>query len=139
MGITRVGILLLLLSLVCAGLLSGCGYDLPDNFEEEAVTERSHQVIDLLNAGDYATVSRMFRADVQESMPAEKLEESLSPIFEKLGEFQSFQASATAGTKDKDTKAEYAVIVVACVYEKGKAQFTMYFDTEMALVGLYIK
>lgn len=131
-------ILLLALLLIVALLASGC-YQFPESFDEGEVTEAAHQAVALLSSGDYAGLNAMLREDLRESLDAAALEAEFGPLIAELGAFESVTASATAGTKDKETKEPYAVIVLACAYENGKADYTMYFDEEMALVGLYLK
>ena len=132
-------LLLLALLMMLFLILAGCDYSLPASFDEDELTATACQVIELLSSGDYASVSAMLREDLQPSLDAAALEEELGPLLADLGAFQSFTASATAGTRDKDTKEPYGVIVVACRYQNGSADYTMYFDESMALVGLYLK
>jgi hypothetical protein len=44
-----------------------------------------------------------------------------------------------SGTKDSTTGEEYAVAQVLCAHEDGNVLYTLSFDTELQLVGLYLK
>ena len=123
---------LLLCSLLCTGLLAGCG-GLSDKYDEEEVIAQAHAVIESLNAKDYDTVAATMNGEMKEVLPADKLAEVWEPIAGQLGAFDSFTRDAVA---EKDG---LAVVVVTSKYENGNLTYTISLDTGLQLCGLYMK
>ena len=123
---------LLLCSLLCAGLLAGCG-GLSDNYDEEEVVSLAHAVVENLNAKDYDAVVAGMSDEMKEALPADKLAEVWAPVAEQLGAFDSFAKDSTA---EKDG---LAVVIVTAKYENAGLTYTLTFDTELRLCGLYMK
>ena len=123
----------------CGGGKSESESTLPDGFDEESVTAEAKEVVSHANDGDYETICGMLRDDLKDQLTPEALEEAWGDTLGGLGAFQEYKTVATASTQDKTTKEDYAVVGLVCTYEKGEGTFTLSFDKDLALVGLYLK
>ena len=131
-----------LLGVICliGTFAAGCGNKLSDKFDEEEVKEAAETMINLSPDMDAA----MKLAEQTEKSPLGKqilgqLQENLDYVFDKLGEFESYEKISVVGGQDKDTETPYAVVVLLAKYEEGKAQYTVTFDTGMKCIGFYVK
>lgn len=128
--------LILLLSLCLGGCAST---KLSDAFDEEEVSQEAAQVVEEIVDDDYEAVEARFNTEMAETIPAGELQKALEPVIEELGEYQGITKTVTAGSKDKETEEELATVVVVAEFGNRKAQFTITFDTQMMLSGLYLK
>ena len=123
--------------LVCVfgtALLTGCGAGkLPDGMEKDALLAAGHAVIEALDAGEYDLVVEGMDDTMKAALPADKLAEAWEPVAEKVGAFTAYSDEAVTG------KDGWGVAVIAAKYESGSVQFTLSFDSEMRLGGLYMK
>lgn len=124
--------------LMCA---MGCGQDkLAEDYDKDAVIEEAKEIIALINEGELGTIyEEKFGAKMKTVMAEESWNDTIAPIIEELGRFEEFEKEAVTGTEDKDTKEEFATVVLIGKYEKGKAQYTISFNKSMKVVGFFIK
>ncbi|MPN23109.1 hypothetical protein SDC9_170494 [bioreactor metagenome] len=120
-------------ALLCAALLAGCGGGLSDAYDEEKVVSLAHEVVTDLNNNDYDAVVAMMNDTMKAALPTDKLSEAWAPVSEQLGAFDSFVKDATS---EKDS---IATIVVLAKYANANLTFTISFNTDLQLVGLYMK
>ncbi len=132
----------------CAGLLAimvcafaaGCGSaPLPDGFDADAVTARAEEIVGYASDGEYDTIIDNLREDLRDAVTADQLEESWEPTYERVGAFESIKKVVLSGTSDNTTGEEYAVAQVLCTHEDGNVLYTLSFDKDFQLVGLYLK
>ena len=120
--------------------LAGCGIpQLSDSFDEKQVKTTAETVIETVNSGDYDAVVDMVREEYQDQITADVLEDAYAEKMDELGEFDSFKTEAVTGASDKNFDGELAMAVVVCTYENGSATFTLFFDTDYAITGIYMK
>ncbi|HWQ06557.1 MAG TPA: DUF3887 domain-containing protein [Feifaniaceae bacterium] len=120
--------------------LLGCaGQPLPEGFDAEEVTARAEEIVGYANDGDYDTIMSCLREDLQSAVTAEELDSGWAPTYESVGAFESIKSVKLLGTADSSTKEEYAVALVTCTHEKGSVLYTLSFDADLNLVGLYLK
>ena len=81
----------------------------------------------------------MLRDDLKDQLTPEALEAAWGGTLESFGAFKDYKTVATASTQDTATKEDYAVVGLVCTYENGEGTFTLSFDKDLALVGLYLK
>lgn len=131
---------LLLLTVMAAVLLSGCASTkLSDSFDKDTVEKSAKQVIEYLNAADYDSVTNMFQDDLKKDLSADVLKDAVEKTYGKAGKFSEYKSTAILGQKAKSTKEDCAVAIIVAKYEKQKVTFTISFDTDMKLIGLYMK
>lgn len=128
------------LLLACAALI-GCaaGKPLPEGFDADEVTARAEQIVDYANNGEYGEIVSALRADLQDAVTADQLATGWDPVYEKVGAFSEIKQVTLTATEDSSTGEEYAVALVTCAHENGNVLYTLSFDADLELVGLYLK
>jgi len=127
----------LILTLV---LLCACAAGkLADTFDEDEVKDAAKAAAATINTRDYDAVIALLREDLQDQVTAEQLRGAWDESLVSAGVFVKYKAVTVAGTQDKTTKEDYAMAVLVCKYENGSQTFTLTFDSNYALVGLYMK
>ncbi|GGG29579.1 hypothetical protein GCM10007425_25270 [Lysinibacillus alkalisoli] len=121
--------LLVVISSLCI-LLAACS----SNVESDVATDyekEAHTIIELLYASDFEAVYQRFDTEMQKALPIAKLEE-LTPVIQEAGEFVSFKKTAV------DEKDGLYVVTTVAEYSKEKRVFTLTFDQEKQVKGLFI-
>lgn len=132
-------IILTALLLTLSTVFWGCGAKLSDSFEESAVKEKAQEVISLLDESDYDSIVSMFSETLKEGLSADKLKESVNSYIADRGEFKEINNLAVVGQTDKETKEEMAVAVAVVVYENQSITYTISFNTDMEVIGFFLK
>ena len=128
--------LLLLAALLCC---CGCEGQLAPGFDEDTVIARAEEVANLVIDRDYEEICQMFRDDVAEELSPEYLSEQLDDMLDANGEFKKIRGAAAFGQTSEDGSENYAMAIVLTKFEHGKRSFTVSFDEDMELIGLYMK
>lgn len=133
----RTALLLPILCLVC--LLAGCSSTrLADAFEEEQVKAAAQTVVDNLIAGAYEADTAMMSQAMQEAISAETLAANMEMMNEKTGAFREYKSMAVVGQKSAQGE-DMAVAVIVAAYEKGNVTYTVSFNKDMEVEGLWMK
>lgn len=122
-------------------LLSGCStvQPLADSFVEDDVIARAKSVVEIINTLDYAAMTAEIREDLQSQLSADQIKTSWDARLSSIGSFKEYKSIIVTGTKSKTTGEDYATVILICAYEDGTATYTLSFDTDMQLVGLYMR
>ena len=121
-------------------MLSGCASTkLSDAFNKETVESTSKQVVDYLNAGKYDSVCDMFTDDLKPQLTSDALKSAVEKTYGSAGTFEKYKNVVVIGQKVKATKEDAAVVVIIAKYEKKNVTFTISFNKDMKLIGLYMK
>ena len=123
---------------LAALILTGCGGELSDKFDESEVRAAAEEIVELGNEGDFETLGEEKLGAALAGM-TDEIEKGAEQVISPVGDFEKIQAVKSTGSKDKDTGTEYAVAVVLAEHDEGKVQYTISFDTTMKCVGLYMK
>ncbi len=130
---------LVLLLLVNVFALSACGKSkLSDEFDQSEVEELAASVVDMVNKGDAEGIQELSNEQMKQAMA----EDVLNQVFDAakgFGEYKEILKTDLAGVKDKATDESIAVAVVKVKYADKEAIYTISFDTDMKLAGLYLK
>lgn len=119
---------------------SGCASaELSDDFDKDTVEMAAKEVVDQLNSGDYAAIEESYNAAMIIAMQGQKLQDTLQPILDKLGGFEEITNCEVVGSKEQNTKEDLAVALINVKYAEGKVRYTISFDKDMKLAGLFIK
>lgn len=119
-------------------LLAACGpTPLPDGVTQEALTQKATDVMDLLNAQDYEALTLQFKEEYQPQLTEESWHEAMDASFSEMGAFTEYKNIQTMGQKAQDSDEVYAVAVVLCSYENGEMTFTLTFESDLTLIGLF--
>ena len=121
------------------GMLACAGGKLPEGFDKDELGSSAEEIVGLATAGDYDSILGALRDDLKSGVTADQLKEGWAPIYEKAGAFDSITKTVFSSTKDKTTSEEYAVVQVMAKHENANLVYTLSFDKNLALVGLYLK
>lgn len=131
-------IILLILVIFIVGMFSACNSTkLADTFNKDTVKTTAKQVIEYMNSGDFDKVNAMVREDYQIILTSDVLSEAVEKTYGKAGSFVKYEVINIVGTKDKDT--EYAIALVQAKYKKQNVTFTISFDSNLDVIGIYMK
>jgi len=128
--------LILALSLSMIGCASN---KLPEGFDKDEVGTSAEEIVGFATAGDYDSIILSLREDLKSGVTADQLKEGWASIYEKAGAFDSITKTVFSSTKDKTTSEEYAVVQVMAKHANANLVYTLSFDKNLALVGLYLK
>ncbi len=121
-------------------LLTACvSTKLADSYDENAVVERAKEVVEMINAQDFAAVNAQVRDDLQDKLPAENLQNTLGKTVADAGDFLEYSSTAAIGQKSKSTGEDYATVVLVCKYQNATLTYTITMDANLDIVGLYSK
>ncbi|WOO38153.1 DUF3887 domain-containing protein [Anaerocolumna sp. AGMB13020] len=130
----------LLISFFVTVLLGGCSSSkLSDAFDKETVEKSAKQVIEYMNNAEYDKVNQLLQEDLQEQLSADVLKDAVDKTYSNAGAFKEYKNIAILGQKLKATKEDCAVAVVVAKYENQNVTFTLSFNTDMELIGLFMK
>ena len=123
-----------LVIMLCLFMVTGCSAGkLSDAYNEDEVKAAAEDVIDKLNDKNYEGILENSSEELKNSLPDNKLQETWESFSKDIGAFDSIS---------KETLAEkngYAVAIVNAKYENKKVTFTLSFNKEMKLSGIYMK
>lgn len=120
--------------IICIVSLVGCGATkLSDTYSEDKLKAASEEVIKNLNEENYSAIINGFGDELKSKLTEDKLREPWKAMKDKLGKYDSISKIAF---QEKDG---IATVVAICKYENGKAQFTLSFNKDMKMVGIYMK
>lgn len=106
-------------------------------FSEAAVEEKTAEVIALLNQDDFDGLKRMATEKMKNAIDAGTIRDVRAKINEDWGAFRSFGKIYMAEMKKRGELL--AVAQTAASYENTGVTYTISFDREMKLAGLYMK
>ena len=127
-------VVLLVVSIACWWALPKySSLESSDLFDEEEVKAKAEEVVQLLNAEDYASLQEMTVEEGTSNMTKEKRDEEKEQIGSDWGEFQSIEEISTAEMHQRNVKAAVVQMVVA--YENQDITYTLAFNTDMQLAA----
>lgn len=133
--ITSLSLLLLVSLLLCA-----CTVDpLSDQFEEAKLKSHAEEIIAVVNTKDYEAILNRFRTDLRSNITVQQLKDGLGNYLTNAGNYVELTSFTAAGKIDTSTKEDYAVTVNICKYEHSSLTYTISFDENYELIGLYVK
>ena len=131
---------ILFILLVFSITLSACNsVKLADIYDENIVTERAKEVVEMINSQDYDKVNAEIRDDLQDRLTSNKLKDAIGAKLVEAGAFIEYQSITTLGQKSKTSGEDYATVVLVGKYEKSIVVFTITMDSNLDIVGLYVK
>lgn len=136
-----IGIVIVVLCLFAAALWwfwpKSENVDESGRFSEEAVTEQAKEVITYLDADDYEAMRALMQEHAAELITDEVLTEAKQYIAEDFGAFVAWGNAYVAEVTEQGQHA--AVIEIGASYEKISVTYTLFFDEEMQLTGIYMR
>jgi len=132
----RAGIILGIVTILC---LQGCyTHRLPEGFDEEMVKGQAVRIIQQMSRSEYDIVTAQFSKEMIESLESSGLEDALGESITALGSLEEIQSQQVAGGQN-DVIGDYAIVVTKCKYSEGRATYTICFDSQQKICGLYMK
>jgi len=104
-----------------------------DHYANEA-----EQIIYLINDGKYGEVVYLFGDDLKAELDGEDLRQ-IEPLIAESGAFESIKKVNVDKTEEISTKEEIFVTVTQVAYENNNRTFTISFNDQDELFGLYVK
>ncbi|WP_455257460.1 DUF3887 domain-containing protein [Peptoniphilus asaccharolyticus] len=95
-------------------------------------------IINKLNENDFEEIRKVSVDEFKEGLNETICDAVVKDLASK-GKFLSFEKNQVFSQKDKKTNKEYFVLVQEAKYENGKLTFTLTFDENDKLGGLYYK
>lgn len=134
----KVGLMVLLLT-ICLFTLSACGGNkLSSEFDQNQVEEMATNVVELVNKGDAERIQGLCNGEMKQAMTNDVLNQVFDTVKE-FGEYEEVSKIDVTGINDKSSNEPIAVAVIKAKYADKKATYTISFDTDMKLAGLYLK
>jgi hypothetical protein len=112
---------------------------LADIYDEKIVTEHAKEVVEMINSQDYDAVNAEIRDDLQDRLTSNQLKDAIGAKLIEAGSFIEYPSITTLGQKSKTTGEDYATVVLVGKYENSTVVFTISMDSNLDIVGLYVK
>jgi len=120
-------------------LLTACSAPaLSADFNEEDVKLLALDVVSLLNAQDSVGLRSLFTEQMNTAITDDVFVQIYAAI-EGGGKFEAIEDITVVGSTDKSTGEEFATAVVTAKYENQTFTFTITFNKQMQLAGLYYR
>lgn len=126
-------------ALLSLALLVSCAEKLPEGLDNDSVSAAAADTINMLVASEYDKLADTLNAEMITALtkdvatPAKALEDIWQPLTQQLGEFSKIDKT-TVGAK-----SGYAVAIVLAKFENGDLTFTLSYDKDLKLAGLFMK
>lgn len=128
---------LIMIAVLAFGLVACTGNNISEAFDEKEVTDRVGEIVDILNSNDKEALLEASGPAVKEALNDQVLDQVFSDINE-FGKFDNISKISMAEKSDDDGN-KYVSVVAQAIYENKKCIYTISFDEEMNLVGLFYK
>ena len=120
--------------MVCIFMMVGCSAGkLSDKYNEEDLKVEAEKVIKNLNDKNYDTILEGSSDELKNALPDNKLKETWEGFSENIGDYDSILKMTFA------EKNGYGVAIVNVKSKNKKVTFTLSFNSEMKLSGIYMK
>ena len=136
--IKKLTILILIFYLITIALTACSTPPLSADFDEEQVKLVAQDVVSLLNAQD----TDGLRAIFTEQMKVAITDEVFTQIYAALGEggaFEEIESMTVIGSTDQSTGEEFATVITRAKYAAKTFTYTISFNKDMQVAGLYYK
>ncbi len=125
--------LLIITMIVGLGLVGCTNSKLSPVYDEGKLKADSQEIVQMFCNEEYDKIISKMTDSVATQISAKQLEEVWSPMEGKLGKFKSISKEDVVGQEN------LATVVTIAQFENGKVQFTITYNEEMELEGLYLK
>ncbi|MCM1103593.1 MAG: DUF3887 domain-containing protein [Clostridium sp.] len=106
-------------------------------FSEEAVIGKAKEAVACLDADDYDALRAMMQKEAEMYLTDEVLTEAKQYIAEDFGAFTAWGNAYVAEITEQGQHA--AVVEISASYEKTSVTYTLFFNEEMQVTGLYMR
>lgn len=131
--------IILLSTILSVVLLTACNAPaLSADFNEDDVKRLAQDVVSLLNAQDSEGLRSLFTEQMKTAISDDVFVQIYAAI-EGGGKFEAIDNITVVGSSDKSTGEEFATAVVNAKYENQTFTYTITFNKQMQLAGLYYR
>lgn len=117
-------------------LLTSCSSKLPQWADKAKIEQESKNIIDILGKKDKQALQEKLSPEMKASLS----DEQIDAIFQMVAELGSFKEVKAFDAKEaKQNQKSYVTAAVSAAYEKRDVMYTLSFDDQMRLAGLFIK
>lgn len=112
--------------------LAACGGNKVEDATAKKYIAKAEELVSLLNEAKYEEIHAMFDERMKTDLSVEQMV-NLTPIIEESGEFEKIDKSSV------EEKEGYYVVVLVGKYSEGKRIYTISFNEQEEVAGLFIK
>ena len=106
-------------------------------FSREEITAKTVEVVELLNADDFETLKQMALEELHTALTRENIDRARAFVSDDWGEMRSL---GTVYAQEVEQKGKhFTVTQVDAIYEKVNVVYTITFDDEGRLAGVYMR
>lgn len=127
---------LVLLVVFSAALLAGCGSKLPEGYDEDELKASAEVVINLLNQRDSVGLNEMMTEDMKAGL-TEEVQAQIFAFLDESGTMKEISSMGVSGSEENGIT--FAVVIAKVAYENRDITYTIGFDPDMKLAGLYLQ
>jgi alpha-D-ribose 1-methylphosphonate 5-triphosphate synthase subunit PhnH len=117
-------------------MLVGCAAKLPQGFDEAEVKTAAENVIKLLNQRDADGLAAILTDQIKAAI-TEDVQAQIFALLDDVGAVREISEMKTGGSTHNEIS--YAVVVAKVKHENQELIYTISFDKEMKLAGLFLK
>lgn len=117
-------------------LLTSCSSKLPQWADKAKIEQESKNIIDILGKKDKQALQEKLSPEMKASLS----DAQIDAIFQMVSELGAFKEVKAFDAKEtKQNQKSYVTAAVSAAYEKHDVMYTLSFDEQMRLAGLFIK
>ena len=122
---------IVLVGLMISVLLVGCG-DKADEDTKEVYSAKAEQVVNWINEKNYDKITEQFDENLKTQLTAEQLAQ-IEPVIVASGDFEKVEKSTV------EEKDGMKIVVLVTQYSDDKRIFTVTYDSEEKIAGLFVQ
>lgn len=124
--------------LLLAGMYIGSkSQQRPQAADKTELIATSKDFINRLNRRDYAGCTSQFDDYLSKTMDADRMKQTFEPILDAMGDFVRFRSSTISRSNNPEHR--YTICSIKCEYQEGTTTYTIIFDENKEIGGLYVK
>ena len=122
---------LMIAGLLVSAVLAGCGNKADDDTAKN-YSEMAEQIVQFINNKEYDKITEQFDTNMKANLPAEQLAQ-IEPVIAQSGDFEKIEKQTV------EEKDGMKIVVLVAQYSEEKRIFTLTYDSEDKIAGLFIK
>ena len=116
--------------------LSACGSS-AFQFDKSAAISQAESAVEVIDTRDYDAIVKLFREDLQGQTSADSIRSAWDSQLAGAGTFVGYKSETATAIKQSGT--DYIVVVLTTEYQNSTLTYTISLDTDMNVVGMYMK
>ncbi len=124
------------LAILSIGMLAGCAAKLPEGYDEAELKSSAEKVIDLLNQRDGDGLTALMTEEMKVGL-TEDVQAQIFALLDESGSMQEITDMRVGSSEENGVT--FAFVVAKVKYENRDITYTIGFDLDYNLAGLYLK